>query len=283
MDRETLLSNIPLFESLAPEDLTALAARLEERPFEPGAAIFNQGDEGATLFIINEGAVEISVGQGKAKVVLANLFQGHYFGELSLFDGAPRSATATASKPTELLALDRDDFAEFLKKKPEAAMRVLSEMAEKMRQTNELMSRQVSKNVVEEVESKLTMIERAADWIAAFSGSMPFLIMNTLWFGTWLFINVVPGLPKFDPFPFGLLTMIVSLEAIFLSLFLLLSQNRSAAKDKALAENDFQVNLKNEIGIDTLLKGQAELVARLAILERRLPAQTTNVKTTSSG
>src|SRR5689334_16272023 len=108
-----LLSKIALFESLTNEDLDTLTLRLEEVIFEEGDVIFNQGDEGSSLFIIEEGAVEIAYGEGKAKVVLSTLFSGQYFGELSLFDGSPRSATATALKHSELIRLDRDSLVDF--------------------------------------------------------------------------------------------------------------------------------------------------------------------------
>jgi len=111
MTRQELLANIPLFESLTPEDLDALARRIEDAQYNDGDVIFQQGDEGSSLFLIDDGAVEISYGEGKGRVVLATLFPGQYFGELSLFDRAPRSATATATKASRLMRLDRDDVA----------------------------------------------------------------------------------------------------------------------------------------------------------------------------
>src|ERR1700693_640076 len=108
MTRQELLANIPLFESPTPEDLDALSRRLEQVEYPEGEVIFRQGDEGSALFVIEDGAVEISYGEGRGKIMLATLFTGQYFGELSLFDGAPRSATATAAKKSRLIRLDRD-------------------------------------------------------------------------------------------------------------------------------------------------------------------------------
>src|SRR5579884_2915635 len=88
MTRQELLANIPLFESLTPDDLDALAKRIEEAPYEEGDIIFKQGDKGESLFLIDDGAVEISYGEGRGRLVLSTLFAGEYFGELSLFDGA---------------------------------------------------------------------------------------------------------------------------------------------------------------------------------------------------
>ncbi len=103
-------------------------------------------------------------------------------------------------------------------------------------------------------DERLTLGQRIADTIAELSGSIAFLVFNGLFFAIWLLWNQ-PWIPAdhFDPFPFGLLTMIVSLEAIFLSIFLLVSQNRQAAKDRLAATIDHQVNMKAEIEVGLLL------------------------------
>jgi uncharacterized membrane protein len=269
IDRPSLLGNIELFESLAHDNLGTLAERLDEKHFEAGDVIFHQGDPGATLFVIQSGAVEISFGEGKAAVRLATLSAGQYFGELSLLDGAPRSATATATKPTVLLALDRDDFVEFVRSDPEAALRIMSEIGERMRQTNELMSRQVTRNVLQEEEDKLTFGQRLADRIASFGGSWPFIGLFAGVMSLWMLINSAHQ-ASFDPFPFILLNLVLSTLAALQAPVIMMSQNRQATKDKALAENDYRVNLKSELGIETLLRGQAELLARIGFVERQI-------------
>lgn len=266
---EELLANIPLFESLTEEDLHALSKRLEEIDYTPGDVVFRQGDEGSALFIVVSGGVEISYGQGKAKVTLASLFPGQYFGELSLFDGAPRSATATAVQPSRLIRLDREDLVDFVNKNPAASLRIIAEMSERLRQTNELMSRQVSRNVLEEAEDKLTIGQRVADRVAAFGGSWPFIFLFGGVMVVWMMTNVV-RLANFDPYPFILLNLCLSTLAALQAPIIMMSQNRQASKDKLLAENDYQVNLKAEMEIEALLRGQAELIARVALLERML-------------
>jgi CRP/FNR family transcriptional regulator, cyclic AMP receptor protein len=267
MDRVTLLASTPLFESLSPDDLQALATRLEERTVEPGTTIFHQGEPGATMFLIQEGSVEIYLGQGRGKVALATLATGQYFGELSLLDGGARSATATTLKPTVLLGLDRDDFVDYVKSRPQVALSILAEMGERMRQTNELMTRTVSRNVVEEVEEKLTVGQRVADQVAEFGGSWGFIGLFAGLMALWMLINSVRAI-AWDPMPFILLNLMLSTIAALQAPVIMMSQNRQAAKDKLLAQNDFQVNLKNELNIDSLLKGQAELLQRLTMLER---------------
>lgn len=265
--REELLANVPLFESLTPEDLRALARRLENVEYGEGDVIFRQGDEGLSLFLIEEGAIEISYGDGKSRVVLASLFPGQYFGELAVFDNAPRSATATAVRHARLVRLDRDDLVDFVNKNPPAALRIIAEMSERLRQTNELMSRQVSRNVLEEQEERLTFGQRVADRVAAFGGSWPFIALFIASLGIWMAINVV-NLAQFDPYPFILLNLALAIVTALQAPMIMMSQNRQSTKDKLLAENDYQVNRKAEMEIGALMRGQAELLARLAMLER---------------
>jgi len=265
--REGLLSNIALFESLTDEDLTALGQRVETVIYEPGEVIFQQGDEGSSLFVVEDGAVDISFGEGKARVVLASLFNGQYFGELSLFDGSPRSATATASKRSRLIRLDREDLVDFVNKNPDAALRIIAEMSERLRQTNELMSRQVSRNVLNEAEEAMTLGQRVADRVASFGGSWPFIFLFGTVMFVWMGINIA-GLTHFDLYPFILLNLCLSTLAAIQAPIIMMSQNRQATKDKLLAENDYQVNRKAEMEISAMLRNQAELLARLAMIER---------------
>jgi uncharacterized membrane protein len=267
MTRQELLAHIPLFESLTPQDIDALSNRLEEIRYAEGDIIFKQGDEGSSLFLIDDGAVEISYGEGRARVSLATLFNGQYFGELSLFDGAPRSATATATKQSRLIRLDRDDLVDFVNKNPSAALRIIAEMSERLRQTNELMSRQVSRNVLEEEEEHLTLGQRVADRVATFGGSWPFIFIFAVIMTVWMGINIA-AFAHFDPYPFILLNLVLSTIAAVQAPVIMMSQNRQSSKDKLLAENDYQVNLKAEMEITALLRGQAEVLARLALLER---------------
>lgn len=268
MDQESLLRAMPLFEHLADDEMDALEARLERRTFPAGVDVFRAGDEGATLFLIQDGAVEITTGDAKQKTVLASLYPGHFFGELSLLDGSPRSATATTLKPCVLHALDRDDFEAFLTSKPQAATKILAEMAARLRQTNALFSQQVSRDVLEEAEERLSVGQRVADVVAAFGGSWTFIFAFGLTMAVWMAGNVAAAEP-FDPFPFILLNLALSTCAALQAPIIMMSQNRQATKDKLLAQNDYLVNLKAELGIQQMLKGQTEILARLQVLENR--------------
>ena len=277
MDRIELLQTIPLFESLERDDLTVLANRLREVAVEAGQTVFAQGDEGDSMYVIETGAVDIVAGQGRQQVTLASLFKQQYFGELALLDGAPRSATAVASRATQLLALERDDFVEFIKKRPDAALAIMHEVGERMRATNELMTRTVTRNVLEEEDQKLTFGERIADAVAAFGGSWPFIFMFGGFMVVWMLWNSLLHEPiAFDPLPFMFLNLFLSTLAALQAPIIMMSQNRQSTKDKALAVNNYQVNLKNEVSIDKVLRGQTELLQRLVALEQRVaPPRTT--------
>jgi uncharacterized membrane protein len=147
-------------------------------------------------------------------------------------------------------------------------------MGGRMRTTTNRLRQLATRNANEEMETKVTPLERLTDTIAAFSGSLLFLAVHGAWFLIWILVNTLPGLPAFDPFPFGLLTMCVSLEAIFLSVIVLLSQNRQSAKDRIRADVEYDVNLKAELEVSHLHEKvdqlQAALLSRLQQIELRL-------------
>jgi uncharacterized membrane protein len=109
-------------------------------------------------------------------------------------------------------------------------------------------SRQMIHSLKEKQEAKRSRAEKMADWMTKTFGSMAFLMVNLFWFALWIAVNLesIPGVTAFDPFPFGLLTMIVSLEAIILAIFVLISQNRAEEIVDLREEIDLQVNLLTE-------------------------------------
>ncbi len=245
------LAEVKLFELLDEDELRELAAVIDSVVVQAGEVIFHAGDLGDALYIVKSGEVELYVKDTTGqKIVLAVAEKHDIFGELSMLDERPRSATSAALTDCELFLLDRDDLLLLFQKQPDAALNMLAAMSGMLRKVDRLLQTRVSRNVNEEMEEKLPALQRIADWIAWFSGSMPFLIVNGLWFVVWILINVFPtGITQFDPFPFGLLTMIVSLEAIFLACFVLISQNRQAAKDKIRSDIEYEVNVKAELEV----------------------------------
>jgi CRP/FNR family cyclic AMP-dependent transcriptional regulator len=245
------LAEVKLFGLMDENELRELAAVIDSETFYPGQTIFKAGDLGDALYIVRSGEVELSVKDTAGqKIVLTVAERNDLFGELSMLDERPRSATATSLMDSELLLLDRDDLLLLFQKQPDAALNMLAAMGTMLRKVDRLLQTRVSRNVNEEMEDRLPTLQLIADWIAWFSGSMQFLIINGLWFVIWIAVNTMNlGVEQFDPFPFGLLTMIVSLEAIFLSCFVLISQNRQAAKDKIRADIEYDVNVKAELEV----------------------------------
>lgn len=265
-----LLRTIPLFIGMDDDERAAIAAIMEEQQYRSGQTIFGAEQTGGTLYIIQSGEVELSIiDDDEEKLVLEMLESGDFFGELSLLDGGSRSATAVATQRTDTLVLERHEFLDLMLQKPHMAQDVMVALAKRIRRTDNLLRQRVSRNVNEIADEKLTVGQRVADVIAEFSGSIPFLVLNAVFFAIWIGVNVIPQI-TFDPFPYGLLTMIVSLEAIFLSIFVLISQNRQSDKDRIRNELDYQVNLKAELGVSVLLHKADALTESLQEIEKRL-------------
>jgi CRP/FNR family cyclic AMP-dependent transcriptional regulator len=260
-----LLSEIPLFSNMDDEERHELGSLMSEHIFQPGQTIMKAGEPGGTLHIIQEGEVEIWLidNEGK-KVTLDMLGPGKFLGELSMLSGETRSASATSEEQVITLELRRDDFFAFLRRRPDAALDVLIELGDRLKHTDDILRTRVSRNPNEAMDEHLSLGQQIADVIATFSGSIPFLLINLVAFVVWIVVNTLGSkLFQFDPYPFQFLTMAVSLEAIFLSIFVLVSQNRQAAKDRIKADLDYQVDVKAEMEMSVM-------ASRMRDMERKL-------------
>jgi uncharacterized membrane protein len=268
VDAPDPLAAIPLFQRLDVEERRALYETMHEAPFDPNQAIFWLGDRGDEFYLVIRGLVAITVPNEKGELVTLNtLGPGGFFGEISLLDGGPRTATVRALEKTECLGLTRDAFHQFLRSRPDVAIEILTVMGQRQRASTELLRAMKNPNVVFE-QLHMTPWQRAADFIAALAASQWFTLVHIAWFGAWIGVNAIGALLgleilAFDPFPFGLLTMVVSLEAIFLSIFVMVSQNRQAEKDRVRTDLDYQVNVKAQTEIMNIAR-------RLDLLETRL-------------
>lgn len=272
-----LLSEVLLFQLLDRGTRKNLAEQMEAIHFSAGHTIFEYGDPGDSLYIICSGEAEVFIKDDTGRrVTLETAQAGQVLGELSFLDKGSRSATVVVTSDVDALRLDRPCFERFLREHPNAPAALLTAVARRLRLTTELLRHTASRNVNEEQADQRTPVQKAADWIADFSGSIPFLVFHGIWFALWVAINVhwVPAIPVFDPYPFGLLTMVVSLEAIFLSVFVLLSQNRQAAKDRIRSDIEYEVNLKAEMEVAHLHEKvdhlNSSVLARLETIERRM-------------
>jgi uncharacterized membrane protein len=274
-----MLSNVPFFALLDDQERAALADRLDVVSFPAGQSFFSRGDPGDSMYVVRSGVVEMwfknDVGD---RIVLETARAGDFFGEISLLDGGPRNASALAKEDTEALVVDRGDLVEFFRLRPAAALDLLTATGRRLRETATLLSHMASRNTNDVEEDKRTRVMKAADWISEFSGSIPFLMIHIVIFAVWILLNVHPltdtRIGGFDPFPFGLLTMVVSLEAIILSVFVLLSQNRQVARDRFRNDIEYSVNLKAELEIAHLHEKfdqmNVDLLARLDAMQKGL-------------
>jgi uncharacterized membrane protein len=289
-----LLAQIQLFQGLSNEDRDALAARMAEKGFGAGEVVFAQGDGGSSMYVVQSGAVQIYLpggSEGSPPVVLKDVRVGEYFGELAIFDDKPRSASVRAVVETVLLELTRQELAEHLGRSKTAAMIILREMAERLRETNALLSQRAAKDVVKEFEDNLTWGQRLADKVAELNGSWEFILVLLALTAGWCVVNV-PAVAEhvglyargehgrvtgFDPYPYILYNLVLAILVSLQGPLIVMSQNRESAKDRAQAETDFRVNLKNEVGIEKMLTElgalRAETAKRLDALERATRAE----------
>jgi CRP/FNR family cyclic AMP-dependent transcriptional regulator len=249
-----VLGEVPLFADLDDKERALLAERVDLEPMTEGETLFEYGDPGDWMGIVLSGQVEMSVKIKTGENVFLELAEhGDFFGEISLLDGGSRTARAVCTKAGQLVVVDRGDLDELLKMRPQSAMNLLTATGKRLRANAALLRNTAARNTYDVAEARQNLIQRAADWVANFSGSLSFLIIHILLFAVYILLNA--GLFRFgnfDPFPYGLLTMVVSLEAIILSTLLLYSQNRQAARDRVRSDIEYDVNLKAELQIQHL-------------------------------
>ncbi|MBA3539319.1 MAG: DUF1003 domain-containing protein [Deltaproteobacteria bacterium] len=249
-----MLAEVPLFAAFDDKERALLAERVDLIRLVEGEVLFDYGDPGDYMVIVKSGAVELTVKTKTGeKVFLERAEPGDFFGEISLLDLGSRTAAATVTESGEAIVVDREDLDELVRIKPSAAMHLLKATGKRLRATQTILRNTATRNANEAVAAKSNVVLRAADLVAGFSGSIEFLLLHLGIFAAWIVCNIgVLPFGNFDPFPFGLLTMWVSLEAIMLSTLLLFSSNRAAASDKIRSDIEYDVNLKAELQIQHL-------------------------------
>jgi CRP/FNR family transcriptional regulator, cyclic AMP receptor protein len=248
------LSGVSMFSSLAADDVGELARLCRQASREDQHLVFRQGDPPNAMYLIREGKVEISVWtEDNEELVLAVLGDRDFFGELALFDGSPRTATAKAIGHVELIEIRKDDLFAFLHRNPGASLSMMSEISRRLRAANSLIERRITRNVNEIMEGTYTFGGRLADRIAQFGGSWTFLIWFAVTLFLWMALNSLESIWRpFDPFPFIFLNLVLSCLAAVQAPVIMMSQNRQATKDRLQADLDYQVNLKAELQIRSL-------------------------------
>jgi uncharacterized membrane protein len=261
------LRSVPLFAGLDDDAARNLRDLLRTRDVPGESPLFKLGDSGDAMYLIESGRVRISVHDSFGHIVtLAELSGGDFFGEMAILDGKARSADATVIEDARLAILARRDFLAFVRRNPDVALKMLSAITNRLRDTDEMLRQRVSRNANVEEEARLTTGDRLANQIAEFGGSWKFLAVLMVLLLVWMIINtyVIPRL-EIDPYPYQLLGLVLGIIAGVQAPIIMMSQNRQGEKDRLRADLDFQINLKNEISL-------AEILRRLDVLEsERLP------------
>jgi uncharacterized membrane protein len=285
------LARVPLFKRLEPSELEKLAEEIDQVNYQDGEVIFNEHDRGDSLYVVERGSVRIWVMDEDVKeVTLAELKPGDFFGEMAVLDRGERSSSASAIGDTHLHRLSSDDFQQFLIEHPDASIDVICEIAARMRQTNLLVSQRASRNINVEMEQKSTIGERIADRVASFGGSWTFIIIYLSFLISWMAFNTFVLVhygrgengAQFDPYPYILLNLMLSMTAALQAPIIMMSQNRAAEKDRMAAEQDFKVNLKSELMLEELIRKQRMRDAQMDQLNSALAALKAGIRAPDS-
>ena len=260
------LRSVPLFASLDDDAARKLRSLLSDKTVPQNTRLFRQGEKGDAMYLIEKGRVRISIrDDDEEEVILAELAQGDFFGEMSIIDGRQRSADAKVIEDAQLAILSRDAFLLFVRTNSDVALEMLSALTDRLRRTDELLRSRVSRNANEEEKARLTLADRAADLIAEFGGSWKFIGVSIALIIFWIIFNSVILIRGFDPAPYAMLNLVLAVIAGMQAPIIMMSQNRQGEKDRLRADLDYQVNLKNELSL-------AEVLRRLDVLEsERLP------------
>lgn len=250
------LRKVPLFAALDDAAADALIKLLRTADYAAGTKLFQVGDPGDSMFIIDSGRVRISVRDADGHdVILAELRRGDFFGEMAVIDGQGRSADATVMEDVRLELLSRENFLSFVSSDVRIPLEMLSSIARRLRRTDQLLLHRVSRNLNSEEKARMTLADRAADLIAEFGGSWKFIIANIIFFIFWVILNtLLIRRDPFDPYPFVLLNLVLGMITGLQAPIIMMSQNRQAEKDRLRADLDYQVNLKNEMVLGEILR-----------------------------
>lgn len=266
------LRNVPFFELLDSDALAELGAHIDEATFRANQTIFKAGDPGGVMHIVLSGKVQtFIIDDDGNRIVLSEVEKGEMFGELSLLDSEPRSASAVAIELTQTFIIDRDDLQRLFTKKPAAALDILSILGQRIRKTDFLVRTRVARNANEAIEEKLSLGDRVADEVARFGGSWNFMGLFGLVMLAWIVLNTWLLTHPFDTPPYIGLNLILSMLAALQAPIIMMSQNRQDAKDRIRSELDYKVNLKAELEILQLHARLDQLQASLDDQLKELP------------
>jgi CRP/FNR family transcriptional regulator, cyclic AMP receptor protein len=255
-----LLESIDLFAGISRKDLIFLAQRVALHQYRAGEVIFNYGEIGSIMYIVVSGAVNIYLpGEASRRISLKDISRGEYFGELALFDNQSRSASALATTDIEVLEITQATLLYYIEHHPHVAIALLQTLSNRLRATSMLLSQRATKDMEREYESTLNWSDRIADKVASLNGSWMFILLLLGITLGWMVINS-DGLHQnpFDPYPYVFFNLLLAILVALQGPLIVMSQNRQVLKDRTHAKVDYEINLKNEVNIETLLRELGE-------------------------
>src|SRR5947208_959715 len=250
-----VLRNVPLFALLDDEETAVLAGQVEAKKFAPRQRIYKRGDAGGQAYVMVSGSVRVStVDEDYQEVIVDQPAAGEFFGFASMLEQTPHQTTAIAVGETVCLEVDRDDIAVLLQRKPMAGMDMLTVLGRQFHASQHLVRVRASRNPNEIIESEMTFGERIADAVARFGGSWTFIIAFGLVLCIYTGVNRFLRGNAWDPYPFILLNLFLSMLAAIQAPVIMMSQNRQDTKDRLRGELDYEVNRRAASDIQGLAR-----------------------------
>jgi CRP/FNR family transcriptional regulator, cyclic AMP receptor protein len=247
------LKHVPLFALLDDDELAVLAAQVDLRKFAPRQRIYKIADPSKHAYVLMSGTIQVTtVDEDNQEVIVDQPGHGEFFGFASMLDQTPHQTSAIALEEALCVEISRDDIATLLCKKPMAGMDMLTVLGRQFHASQQLVRIRANRSANEIIEEEETLGERVADVVAGFGGSWSFIITFLLGLVVYSIINVFLGRRAWDPYPFILLNLILSMLAAIQAPVIMMSQNRQDKKDRLRSELDFDVNRRAESEIQQL-------------------------------
>lgn len=249
------LKHVPLFALLDEEETAVLAGQVELKKFAPRQRIYKMGEATGQAYVMVSGRVRVTtLDEDHQEVVVDEPAHGEFFGFASMLEQTPHQTTAVALEASECLEVDRHDIAVLLQRKPLAGMDMLTVLGKQFHASQQLVRVRASRNPNEVIEKEATFGERIADTVAGFGGSWTFIIIFLTALVIYAAVNVVLGKTAWDPYPFILLNLFLSMLAAIQAPVIMMSQNRQDTRDRLRSQLDFDVNRRAESEIQGLAR-----------------------------
>ncbi len=250
-----ILRSVPLFALLDDEETAVLASQVEVKDFVPRERVYRKGDPGGQAYVMVSGKVRVTtVDEDQQEVVVDEPANGEFFGFASMLEKTPHHTSAIALEATTCIEVSRDDIAVLLRRKPDAGMDLLTALGRQFHAAQELVRMRATRNANEIIETESTFAERIADQVARFGGSWTFIISFGVLTALYALINIVLRTKAWDPYPFILLNLFLSMLAAIQAPVIMMSQNRQDTKDRLRSELDFDVNRRAASDIQGLAR-----------------------------